>query len=182
MFPSKHSNRVYITNNIGNNSSIDKTIKNRLSSETSNITIEETIQLQPNNKLIINNPLVPSNEADEELTNCQLDDILVNNLNKENDDTDDDLSKECYRDSCTSQRTSSKSSMKKRINYNDSTEAMPPSDISLNSINGDDDEVFSDSIQPILPRGNMCTPFLKKRGSMPGLVALPDWFGSEHDR
>lgn len=113
-------------------------------------------------------------------TNCQLDEI-VDNTNRENDDTDDDLSKGCYRDSCTSQRTLSKSSMKKRINYNDSTEAMPPSDISLNSIY-DDDEVFSDSIQPILPRGNMCTPFLKKRGSMPGLVALPDWFGSEHDR
>lgn len=28
----------------------------------------------------------------------------------------------------------------------------------------------------------MCAPYLTKRGSMPGLVALPDWFSLEHFR
>lgn len=46
----------------------------------------------------------------------------------------------------------------------------------------DDDEVFSDSIEPQLPRGDMCTPYPKKRTSFPGLMYLPDWFGEENAR
>lgn len=75
-------------------------------------------------------------------------------------------------------RSSSRSFSKKHVNYNESTELIPPSSSDPNSIN-DDDEVFSDSIPPQLPRGDMCAPYMKKRGSMPGLVALPDWFGLE---
>lgn len=44
----------------------------------------------------------------------------------------------------------------------------------------DDDEVFSDSIEPQLPRGDMCTPYPKKRSSIPGLMYLPDWFGEDN--
>lgn len=40
----------------------------------------------------------------------------------------------------------------------------------------DNDDVFSDSIEPQLPRGDMCTPYPKKRSSIPGLMFLPDWF------
>lgn len=81
--------------------------------------------------------------------------------------------------SCLVRGSSTKSLIKKHVNYNESTEMIPASE--RNSL-GDDDEVFSDSVAPPLPRGDMCAPYLTKRGSMPGLVALPDWFGLERFR
>lgn len=73
--------------------------------------------------------------------------------------------------------------IKKHVNYNESTEMIPVGNLpDATSPVVDDDEVFSDSIDPQLPRGDMCAPYLKKRGSMPGLVALPDWFGLEQFR
>lgn len=78
--------------------------------------------------------------------------------------------------SCLVRGTSRSSVLsKKHVNYNESTEMIPSDQNSL----VDDDEVFSDSIAPQLPRGDMCAPYLTKRGSMPGLVALPDWFSME---
>lgn len=73
--------------------------------------------------------------------------------------------------------------IKKHVNYSESAEMIPLDNLSdATSPLADDDEVFSDSIDPQLPRGDMCAPYLKKRGSMPGLVALPDWFGLEQFR
>lgn len=43
----------------------------------------------------------------------------------------------------------------------------------------DDDEVFSDSVPAKFLRGDMCTPYPKKRSSIPGVFALPDWFGDD---
>lgn len=84
------------------------------------------------------------------------------------------------RNSCLS-RGGSRSSMKKRVNYNDNEEVIPiPSvDPPPSQPAEDDDEVFSDSVPPMLPRGDMCAPFVTKRGSIPGLAALPDWFREE---
>lgn len=97
--------------------------------------------------------------------------------------------------SCLSRRTSSVASTKKRVVLNaDQTEIIEttdaPSDDLLQhpSARGvctsmdthlDDDEVFSDSISPQLPRGDMCTPYPKKKSSIPGLMYLPDWFGDD---
>lgn len=85
--------------------------------------------------------------------------------------------------SCLSRRNSSRSSIKKKVNYTETTEVIPEQvyfmnedDLHHESPKDDDDDVFSDSIEPILPRGNMCTPYIPKRGSVPGLEALPDWF------
>lgn len=82
------------------------------------------------------------------------------------------------RESCLSRRGSSKSSLKKKVNYKDNDIVIPPPAYLNNNWN-DDDEVFSDSVPPKLPRGDMCTPYLKNRGSIPGLVALPDWFAED---
>lgn len=71
---------------------------------------------------------------------------------------------------------------KKHVNYSESADIIPAPHISDQNSLADDDEVFSDSIPPQLPRGDMCAPFMTKRGSMPGLVALPDWFSLEHFR
>lgn len=40
----------------------------------------------------------------------------------------------------------------------------------------DDDDVFSDSAPIQTPRGNMCTPYIERKGSLPAVEALPDWF------
>lgn len=81
--------------------------------------------------------------------------------------------------SCLTRRSSSRtSSIKKKVNYSEDQEFIPlPIDSPPFSSNGtgDDDEVFSDSISPKIPRGDMCTPYPKKKGSIPGMV-LPDWF------
>lgn len=92
------------------------------------------------------------------------------------------------RGSCLSRGGSNKNSIKKKVNLNDSAEIIPPppppplnvaeTDTKQASME-EDDEVFSDSVPPKLPRGNMCTPFVTKRGSIPGLAALPDWFREE---
>lgn len=88
------------------------------------------------------------------------------------------------RGSCLSRGSSSKNSIKKRVNLNESAEIIPNllSSLPLDSkqpSTEEDDEVFSDSVPAKLPRGNMCTPFITKRGSIPGLAALPDWFREE---
>lgn len=80
--------------------------------------------------------------------------------------------------SCLSRRSSSKASIKKKVNYNDDAEVieLPPNDNLVTSI---DDDVFSDSVPAQVPRGDMCTPYPKKQGSLPGIMALPDWFLDE---
>jgi hypothetical protein len=95
-------------------------------------------------------------------------------INKRASIQSDDLSSSSRNlpESCLSRRCSSRSSIKKRVLYNENPEVIP----SPEYINFDDDEVFSDSIEPKLPRGNMCTPYLLKRGSLPGMLALPEWF------
>lgn len=82
------------------------------------------------------------------------------------------------RGSCLS-RGGSKASIKKKVNLNESAEIIPPQISAEQHSVEEDDEVFSDSIPPKLPRGDMCTPFVTKRGSIPGLAALPDWFREE---
>lgn len=87
--------------------------------------------------------------------------------------------------SCLVRGASTKSSLtKKHVNYNEHEEMIPQPAAFASDQNSllDDDEVFSDSIAPQLPRGNMCAPYMTKRGSMPGLVALPDWFSMESYR
>lgn len=50
---------------------------------------------------------------------------------------------------------------------------LPPPPVGYDDV---DDEVFSDSIPAKMPTGNMCTPFPKKKNSLPGVFALPEWF------
>lgn len=77
-------------------------------------------------------------------------------------------------------RGGSRASIKKKVNYNTSDEVIPATpDPPPPPEEEENDEVFSDSVPPMLPRGDMCTPFLTKRGSIPGLAALPDWFREE---
>lgn len=131
------------------------------------------------------------NTVDEQINNDeQPDDQLsdqpeeeINVRTDENDNlpsppttpSDDTISSEPPK-SCLSRRTSSKSSIKKKVNISDSREYIPTLDDYLLPMVTDDDEVFSDSISPQLPRGDMCTPYPKKKGSIPGLSFPSDWF------
>lgn len=140
-----------------------------------------TIESSQNDSFSDNSQIVPNNE---ELINDQPD----NQINDQPDETiqtdnlpsppttpsDDTISSEAPK-SCLSRRCSSKSSIKKKVNYSDSKEYIPSFDDVLPVVT-DDDEVFSDSISPQLPRGDMCTPYPKKKGSIPGLSFPSDWF------
>lgn len=94
---------------------------------------------------------------------------------------EDDSDKGIQRKGSILSRGGSRASIKKKVNYNTSDEVIPstPDPPPPPPDEEENDEVFSDSVPPMLPRGDMCTPFLTKRGSIPGLAALPDWFREE---
>lgn len=126
-------------------------------------------------------------------------DATVNDIDDEDNPLQEDLQEDGLsnggRKSCmSSRRSSSKSSIKKRVNYSESQEVIPspppPIDHQLDGANYfdengayanaiDDDEVFSDSVPAKFLRGDMCTPYPKKRSSIPGVFALPDWFADD---
>lgn len=126
-------------------------------------------------------------------------DATVNDIDDEDNPLQEDLQEDGLsnggRKSCmSSRRSSSKSSIKKRVNYSESQEVIPspppPIDQQLDAANYldengayanaiDDDEVFSDSVPAKFLRGDMCTPYPKKRSSIPGVFALPDWFADD---
>lgn len=139
----------------------DRIDKLRLKSDNSIVTLEETI--------LINQKLKSLSISPQTSTSTPYNDDVPNliTVNTTNNTTNTNNNKQ--------RRHSSKSSLKKRVNLSETNEIIQND---LSSIN-DDDEVFSDSIPSKLPRGDMCTPYPQKRGSMPGLFALPDWFESE---
>lgn len=85
--------------------------------------------------------------------------------------------------SCLLRRGSSKSSFKKKVMYSESTEVIPEPEYFINedelfpeAEGEDDDDVFSDNLPTTKTRGNMCTPYSKRKGSLPSLKGLPEWF------
>lgn len=84
--------------------------------------------------------------------------------------------------SCLFRRDSARASVKKKVRCSETAEVIPPPDYFINIDelrvveDDDEDDVFSDSAPAQVPRGNMCTPFVERKGSLPMLEALPDWF------
>jgi hypothetical protein len=86
--------------------------------------------------------------------------------------------------SCLLRRDSARASIKKKVRCSETAEVIPPPDYYINNddlrvVAGDDDDeddVFSDKIPAQVSRGNMCTPYVQRKGSLPMLEALPDWF------
>lgn len=84
--------------------------------------------------------------------------------------------------SCLFRRDSARASIKKKVRCSDSAEVIPVTNYFINNDDWlempheDDDDVFSDSAPVQTLRGNMCTPYVERKGSLPGLEALPDWF------
>ncbi len=171
------------------------------SSDNSDSSNNRTIESSQNNSFSDNSQIVPNtvgeqiindDQADDQMSD-QRDEQLHEEINEQinvhtderdrNDNlpsppttpSDDTISSEPPK-SCLSRRCSSKSSIKKKVNYSDSKEYIPSLDDGLLPMVTDDDEVFSDSISPQLPRGDMCTPYPKKKGSIPGLSNPSDWF------
>ncbi|KAG5682955.1 hypothetical protein PVAND_012272 [Polypedilum vanderplanki] len=92
--------------------------------------------------------------------------------------------------SCLLRRDSSRASIKKKVRCSETAEVIPPPDYFINidelsiasAIEDDDeDDVFSDKIPAQIARGNMCTPYVQRKGSLPMLEALPDWFPNPSD-
>lgn len=130
-------------------------------------------------------------EIPPDLINDMMNDQMKQNGTEEDDDDeypkeyivtfDEDTDKGLQRRNSCLSRGGSRSSIKKKVNYNESTEVIPSQSLDDHPHEEEEecDEVFSDSVPPMLPRGDMCTPFFTKRGSIPGLAALPDWFREE---
>lgn len=85
--------------------------------------------------------------------------------------------------SCLVRRDSARASIKKKVRCIEAAEVIPESNFFIDSDDwrefsheDDEDDVFSDSAPVQTPRGNMCTPYVERKGSLPGLEALPDWF------
>lgn len=89
--------------------------------------------------------------------------------------------------SCLFRRDSARASVKKKVRCSETAEIIPPTDYFINNITevitnsnnvteDDEDDVFSDSAPAQVPRGNMCTPYVPRKGSLPISEALPDWF------
>lgn len=167
------------------------------SSDNSDSSNNRTIESSQNNSFSDNSQIVPNTVDEQVINDDQQDDpmsdhvdeqfneeINVHSVERDQNDnlpsppttpSDDTISSEPPK-SCLSRRCSSKSSIKKKVNYSDSKEYIPSVDDGLLPMVTDDDEVFSDSISPQLPRGDMCTPYPKKKGSIPGLTFPSDWF------
>ena len=75
-----------------------------------------------------------------------------------------------------------RASIKKKVRCSETTEVIPTPNYFINDEDWqevpheDDDDVFSDTAPVQTIRGNMCTPYGDRKGSLPGLEALPDWF------
>jgi hypothetical protein len=85
--------------------------------------------------------------------------------------------------SCLLRRDSSRASIKKKVRCSETAEIIPASDYFINNevlnvTEDDEDDVFSDSAPAQVPRGNMCSPYVPRKGSLPIPEALPDWFPS----
>lgn len=83
--------------------------------------------------------------------------------------------------SCLLRRDSSRASIKKKVRCSEATEVIPPPEYFINedwneAHQDDDDDVFSDTAPVQTPRGNMCTPYVERKGSLPTIEALPGWF------
>jgi hypothetical protein len=86
--------------------------------------------------------------------------------------------------SCLLRRDSARTSIKKKVRCSETAEVIPPPDYYVNNDelrvtagdDDDEDDVFSDKIPAQVSRGNMCTPYVQRKGSLPMLEALPDWF------
>lgn len=85
--------------------------------------------------------------------------------------------------SCLFRRDSARASVKKKVRCSETAEVIPSSNYFVNNNDelrvaedDDEDEVFCDKIAAQVPRGNMCTPYVERKGSLPMLEALPDWF------
>lgn len=83
--------------------------------------------------------------------------------------------------SCLLRRDSSRASIKKKVRCSETTEVIPPPDYFINEDwnevhQEDDDDVFSDTAPVQTPKGNMCTPYVERKGSLPTIEALPGWF------
>lgn len=95
---------------------------------------------------------------------------------------DDWIAKPAPLPSCLYRRDSARASIKKKVRCSEATEVIPAPNYFINDADWrqvsheDDDDVFSDSAPVQTPRGNMCTPYIERKGSLPGLEALPDWF------
>lgn len=103
-------------------------------------------------------------------------------VNCENERKESTTSNATAKPSCLLRRDSSRASVKKKVRCSETAEIIPSTGFFINCDDSqqpnedDEDEVFSDTAPAQISRGNMCTPYVPRKGSLPIPEALPDWF------
>ncbi len=97
--------------------------------------------------------------------------------------TNSSISSASKKPSCLLRRDSSRASIKKKVRCSETAEIIPATGLFINCdelqpTEDDEDDVFCDSAPAQISRGNMCTPYVPRKGSLPVPEALPDWFPS----
>lgn len=121
------------------------------------------------------------NEVVQEFTTNE----IVNYENERKDSTSsNNSSNSTAKPSCLLRRDSSRASVKKKVRCSETAEIIPSTGFFINCDDlqlpneDDEDDVFSDSAPAQVSRGNMCTPYVPRKGSLPIPEALPEWFPS----
>ncbi|KAL7031680.1 hypothetical protein ACKWTF_007098 [Chironomus riparius] len=136
-----------------------------------------------NNNQIVNNTVSISKNIDN--NNVEEFEIESDRHSAKNNNGNDSISKLNSNSStrlpgCLLRRDSSRASVKKKVRCSETAEVIPTPDYFINTdelhAEEDEDDVFCDEVPAQMPRGNMCTPYVARKGSLPVVEPLPDWF------
>lgn len=142
------------------------------------------------NNILNNNNIVNTNNTVSKLNidnnNVEEFEIESDRHSAKNNNGNDSISKlnsnssSTRKPGCLLRRDSSRASVKKKVRCSETAEVIPPSDYFINTdelhAEEDEDDVFCDEVPAQIPRGNMCTPYVARKGSLPVVEPLPDWF------
>ena len=138
-----------------------------------------------NNNQIVNNTVAISKTIDIDNNNVEEFKIESDRHGAKNNNGNDSISKLNSNSStrvpgCLLRRDSSRASVKKKVRCSETAEVIPTPDYFINTdelhAEEDEDDVFCDEVPAQMPRGNMCTPYVARKGSLPVVEPLPDWF------
>lgn len=166
---------------------LERERSNDTATDSSNVTVIECHNVQDDEIIVVNDEVCDIKNYAEIKTESAKFQQLANNNNNENDNEVNNCSSSNggTLPSCLLRRDSSRASVKKKVRCSETAEIIPASDYFINitevttAANGtedDEDDVFSDSAPAQVARGNMCTPYVPRKGSLPIPEALPDWF------
>lgn len=168
-------------------SRLERERSNDTTTGSSNVTvIEGQVPDDENIVYVVNDEVCDSivelsHDSDSLKGNCTTNENCENERKESSSSTNNSsTSNATTKPSCLLRRDSSRASVKKKVRCSETAEIIPSTSFFINCelqpTEDDEDEVFSDSAPAQVVRGNMCTPYVPRKGSLPIAEALPDWF------